>query len=122
MAVLVVFAFAGIVRMTHLPSHLREATHRAHGTYSIVSDRSLTDDQKERRLREATIPLVVLFGRIVAGSILALALPLAAVWAMDRFGFISLPDVLGVLVRIDFLVAVSAFGVLTAWWMRRRGG
>jgi hypothetical protein len=53
-----------------------------------------------------------LLGRIVMESALALGLPIVAVWAVDRLGLVSPPEVLGVLVRIDFLVAVSAFGVL----------
>lgn len=121
LALLVVVAVAGIVARARLPAHLAEAVRGARGTYSVVSDPSLTDDQKERRLKEEAPRLVGLLGRIVFGSVLALGLPLVALWAADRVGLISLPDVLGVLVRIDFLVAVSAFGVLAVWWVRRRG-
>jgi hypothetical protein len=121
LALLVVIAVAGIVWWARLPAHLAEAVRGARGTYSVVSDPALTDDQKERRLKEEAPRLVGLLGRIVFGSVLALGLPLVAVWAVDRVGLISLPDVLGVLVRIDFLVAVSAFGVLAVWWVRRPG-
>jgi hypothetical protein len=122
LALLVVIAVAGIVWRARLPAHLAEAVRGARGTYSVVSDPSLTDDQKERRLKEEAPRLVGLLGRIVLGSVLALGLPIIAVWAVDRLGLISLPEVLGVLVRIDFLIAVSASGVLAVWWVRRRGG
>lgn len=120
LALLVVAAFAGIVERTRLVAHVRVAMQRARGTYSIVSDPSLTDDEKERRLREEATRLFALLGRIVLGSLLALGLPLGVLWALDRFGWISLSEVLEVLVRLDFLVAVSALGVLALWWGRRR--
>jgi hypothetical protein len=122
LALLVVIAVAGIVWRARLPAHLAEAVRGARGTYSVVSDPSLTDDEKERRLKEEAPRLIGLLGRIVMGSALALGLPIVAVWAVDRLGLVSLPEVIGVLVRIDFLVAVSALGVLVVWWVRRRGG
>jgi hypothetical protein len=120
LAVLVVFAFAGIVGWTRLPAHAGEVVHRTRGSYAVVSDRSLSDEQKERRLKEEAPRLFALLGRIVAGSLLALGLPLGALWVVDRLGLASLSGVLEVLVRVDFLVAVSALGVLWGWWLSRR--
>jgi hypothetical protein len=121
LALLVVAAFAGIVERTRLVGHVRVATQRARGTYSIVSDPALTDDEKERRLREEAFPLLALLGRIAFGSVLALGLPLGVLWALDGVGAVSMSEVLEVLMRLDFLVAVSALGILTVWWGRRRG-
>jgi hypothetical protein len=120
LGVLVVAAFAGIVERARLPAQARDAVERARASYAVVSDRSLTDDQKERRLREEAPRLVALLGRIVFGSLLALALPLGVLWALDWIGLISLPDVLDVLVRVDFLLVVSALGILAFWNARRR--
>jgi hypothetical protein len=120
LGVLMVAAFAGIAERARLPAHVRDAVQRARESYAVVSDRSLTDDQKERRLREETPRLMALLGRIVFGSLLALALPLGVLWALDRIGLISLPDVLDVLVRVDFLLVVSALGILAFWTVRRR--
>lgn len=120
LALLVVVAFAGIVERTRLVGHVRVAMQRARGTYTIVSDPALTDDEKERQLREEAFGLLALLGRIALGSVLALGLPLGVLWALDQFGWISLSEVLEVLVRLDFLVAVSALAILAAWWVRRR--
>jgi hypothetical protein len=35
-------------------------------------------------------------------------------------GLISLSEVLGVLMRLEFLISVGAIGMLTAWWVGRR--
>lgn len=121
LALLVVIAFAGIVERTRLTAHVAEAVRRGRESYSIVSDPSLTDDRKERRLREETLRLFALLGRIVLGSFLALGLPLGVLWVLDGIGLISLSETLDVLTRLDFLLAVSALGILAAWWGRRRG-
>ena len=122
LALLVVAAFAGIVGRTRLPAHAGEAVRRARGSYAVVSDPSLSDGQKERRLREEAPRLLALLGRIVAGGIMALGVPLGALWVADRAGLTSLPEVLDVLVRLDFLLAVSAAGIVVAWWLTRRRG
>jgi hypothetical protein len=121
LALLVVGAFAGIVERTRVVGHVRVAMQRARGTWAIVSDPALADDEKEWRLREESFPLLVLLGRIALGSVLALGLPLGVLWALDRFGWISMAEVLEILMRLDFLVAVSSLGILTVWWGRRRG-
>lgn len=122
LALLVVAAFAGIVEWTRITTDVQDAVRGAQGTYSVLSDPSLTDDQKESRLRQEAPRLFGLLGRIVFGSFLALGLPLGALWALDRLGLISFSEVLAILVRFDFLLAVSALGILALWWMRRRGG
>lgn len=121
LALLVVAAFAGIVGRMRLPAHAGEAVRRARGSYAVVSDRSLSDLQKERRLREETPRLLGLLGRIVAGGIMALGVPLGALWVADRAGLASLSEVLDVLVRLDFLLAVSVAGIVVTWWLARRG-
>jgi hypothetical protein len=120
LALLVVVAFAFIVERTRLPAHVGDAVRRARGSYSVLSDRSMTDGEKERRLREEAFRLFVLLGRICFGSLLALGLPLGVLWVLDRMGLISLSEVLGVLMRLEFLISVGAIGMLTAWWVGRR--
>lgn len=120
LALLVVAAFAGIVERARLVGHVRVATQRARGTWTIVSDPDLTDDEKERRLRNEAFQLLGLLGRIAFGSCLALGLPLGVLWALDGVGAVSLSEVLEILIRVDFLVAVSAVAILAAWWARRR--
>ena len=122
LAILMVVAFAGIVTWTGVPAQAREVVRRTSASRAVVLDRSLTDQQKERHLRAEAPRLIGLLGRIVLGSALALALPLGALWMLDRLGLASLADVLAVLVRLDFILAVSAAGVLGAWWWVGRRG
>jgi hypothetical protein len=120
LAALVVIGFALIIHRAGVAALVRDVTRRARANYSVVSDRSLSDEQKERRLREETPLLLALLARIVIWSTLALALPLAAVWIIDRLGLASLTAVLDTFLRIDFIIAITAAGLVAAWWLRRR--
>lgn len=122
LAILVVVAFAAVVQWTGLASRAAEAGRRARGSYAVVTDSSLTDEQKERRLKDEAPRLFGLLGLILGGSALALGLPLGLLWIGDRLGMVSLAAVMAILVRVDFLVAVTVVGALIAWWVRRRGG
>jgi len=75
------------------------------------------DDDKERHLRRGVGALLGLFVRIAAST--ALALPLAAVWLLDRAGVASWDAVTALLVRIDFLAVVSVVGLAGGWVARR---
>lgn len=121
LAVLVVVVFAVVVERAGVVARADEALRRARGSYAVVADRTLTDEQKERRLREEAPRLLGLLGRILGGSGLALGLPLGLLWVGDRLGMVSLAAVMAILVRVDFLVVVTVVGLLAAWWIRRRG-
>lgn len=120
LAVLVAVTFAVIVERTGLPTHAAEVVRRARGSLAVVTDRALTDDQKEQRLRTEALQLFVLLGRLLGGIALALGLPLALLWIGDRLGWTSMREVMDVLLRIDFIVGISVAGVLVLWWMNRR--
>jgi hypothetical protein len=119
LAVLVVIVFAAILERARLITHVRDVVRRARANYSVVADPALTDEQKERRLRAETPQLFALLGRIVLWSVLALALPLAALWIGDRLAVLSLAAVLAVFMRLDFLLVLTAAGILV-WWLSSR--
>ena len=119
LAILVVVAFVSIVHRTGLPAHASESIRRARASQAVVRDRALSDEEKERRLRAEAPHLLALFARITAGTILALVLPLAALWVLDWIGVASSEDVVAILARVDFILAVSALGILVAWLLGR---
>jgi hypothetical protein len=119
LAILVVVAFAWIVHRTGLPAQASDSIQRARASQAVVRDRSLSDAEKERMLRGEAPRLLALFARIATGTILALLVPLAALWALDRVGLASRDEVLAILARVDFLLAVTGLGIL-AYWLRGR--
>lgn len=109
-ALLVVVTFAVLIERLGLPDRAREVARRSRDCLDVVRDASLDDAAKEERLRRQSLRLFGLFGRLAGGSLLALALPLAAVWLADRAGLASTAAVLSVLERVDFLVGVTVAG------------
>lgn len=107
LAVFVVIAFAVTIERLDLPKKAREVGSRATASLELLRDPSLTDDHKERALQREAVQLLRLFAILAGGGLLAIILPLAAVWGLDLLGLTSLGAVLSVLERIDFLVGVS---------------
>jgi hypothetical protein len=120
LALFAVAAFLTVVKLVGLPGQAKEAAEGARTSLSVLSDGALSDDLKERRLRELSVRLFGLFGRIVAGTCLALAVPLAALWILDAAGLGSVSATLHVLTRVDFLALTSLIGAAALWTVRRR--
>lgn len=121
LAALVVAAFALVLRWLGLPARAREAGDGARESVGVLRDPALDDRAKEAALRRQALRLFALLGVLVGGSLLALGLPLLAVWLLDLAGVASLASVLGVLERPDFLIGVTVAGGL-AWLALRRPG
>lgn len=118
-AILVVVAFALIVGGLGLPGRAGEVGARAAESVAVLKDPGLDDASKEKALRGLTLRLLVLLAVLVGGGILALALPLGAVWVAERAGAASFAAVLEMLGRLDFLVAVTVVGGAVALGLSR---
>lgn len=119
LAALVVVAFAVTLERLDLPDHAREVGRRAVESLEVLRDPSLADEAKEAALRRHAVRLFGLLGILVGGSALALGLPLAGVWLLDRAALASWTGVLAVLERIDFLVTVTILGLILYVIVRR---
>lgn len=121
-ASLVVVVFAVVIERLDLPDRAREVGRRSRSCLDALRDPTLGDDAKEEELRRQAVRLFGLFGRLAGGSLLALGLPLGALWGLDALGLASLSAVLSVLERWDFLVGATVVGVATYLLIRRTGG
>lgn len=119
LAVGVVAVFAVAIERLDLPDRAREVTRRSGECLAVLRDPATTDDAKETALRGHAVRLFGLFGWLAGGSALALGLPLAGVWMLDRAGLASWPGVLAVLQRLDFLAGTAVVGLLGFLVVRR---
>lgn len=109
-AALVVVAFAVLIERMHVAAEAREVANLAADALAVLRDPHIGDDTKEQALRRTSLRLFGLSGRIVALSLSALFLPVGAVWVLDAAGLMRLSDVLGILGRLDFLLAATVVG------------
>lgn len=122
LAALVVVAFALAIERLELSERARETGRRARESLDVLRDPSLDDRQKEEALQEQARRLFGLLGILAGGSVLALGLPLAAVWLLELGGVASLEAVLDVLQRLDFLAGTAVAGVLAYLVVRKARG
>lgn len=119
LAGLVVVLFAALIHRLRLPVRAREVATGATICVRVLRDTALDDDAKARALRRQAARFFTLSAILVGGSALALSVPLGGVWVLDLAGVASLPDVLTVLARPDFLAAVSLAGAAAYLAVRR---
>lgn len=120
-ALSVVIGFAAVIEVLRLPERAREVARRGRACVEVMRDPELADADKEERLQGHALRLFGLFVLLAGGSLLALGLPLGAVWGLDTVGLASFPDVLGTLERLDFLAAVT-LAAIAGWLVLRRAG
>lgn len=112
LATLVVVGFALTIEYLDLPGHARTAGQRGIASLQVIRNSSMKDREKEKALQRQARSLFGLLCILLGGSALAIAVPLAGVWALTQLGLGSFAGTLSVLERLDFLAGATAVGVL----------
>jgi sterol desaturase/sphingolipid hydroxylase (fatty acid hydroxylase superfamily) len=84
-----------------------------------MQDRTLDDDEKERRMRSASLELVKTFFSIAARSVLALAAAIAPLLAFDAVGLASFGAVTGWLSTWSAILLTTLL-VTAGYYLRHR--
>lgn len=109
-SVLIVVLFVVLLRALKLVARSRQVVSLSQESLSIVSDKQLSDDEKEAQLQKHSLALMALFGILVVGSAVALGAPIGVVWGLDKLGMMSFDGVMAVLVSWPFLLASTVLG------------
>lgn len=118
LAVLVVFGFAALLDVLRLPTHARDVMERGQQCMAVLQNASMPDAAKEEALQAQARRLFLLLGILVGGSLMALGLPLALIWALGLMGLGSFSEALAILQRLDFLLGTILFGGLAFFLIR----
>ena len=78
-SVLIVVLFVVLLRALKLVARSRQVVSLSQESLSIVSDKQLSDDEKEAQLQKHSLALMALFGILVVGSAVALGAPIGVV-------------------------------------------
>lgn len=103
-ALFLVAGFLAVVRRTGLVAKSRDVIAVAGRSVSIIGDKLLDDDTKERELQGAAKRLFGLFFSLLFGGVAACLLPVGVLWPFDRIGWISLDSVLHVAISPTFIL------------------
>lgn len=115
-----VAGFLGIAHRMDMLAKSRDVIAIAGRSASIIGNRVLDDDTKQRELQAAARRLFALFGLLLVGGVAALLVPVGLLWPFDRIGWISLESVLGVAASPAFIFLSTASLALVALILRGR--
>jgi sterol desaturase/sphingolipid hydroxylase (fatty acid hydroxylase superfamily) len=107
------FEKLGIVRVSS------DAVRTSRSAVGVMQDRTLDDDEKERRMRSASLELVKTFLSIAARSVLALAAAIAPLLVFDAVGLASFAAVTGWLSTWSAILLTTLL-VTAGYYLRHR--
>lgn len=111
--------FVMLLRLTGAPAIGLDIVAVTRRATAAMADRRLSDDDKERLLRRASLRLFRDFFRITLAGLLAAAAPAAIVWAGVATGLFALHDVTAAATSLPLLVAMSV-GSIASWFALER--
>lgn len=120
-AALIIAGFSWLLVRLGLIEQARRINHIAKQSAATAADRSLTDLQKEQALRENSLTLFGLFGRITLGLLLALGLPTLLVRLVAFTHLWTFDEVIATSVSRPFIIAgIAAFVAVIIFQRRER--
>jgi hypothetical protein len=116
---IVVLGFIGLAKVFGLVERNLKVIQISRSAASVIGDNSLGDLQKEKKLQKYAKELLTLFLMITGISILALGVPLGAVWLMDALNLLSFAGVIQTITSTWFILATV--GISLVYLFLKRG-
>lgn len=112
-------AFIGMLRVLNAGQVAHAVIGSAHSAVGIMTNPDLSDDEKEKAVRHASIGLFKRFLQIGGVAIAAFGASALVVWTGSALGFYTLDDAIRVAAGWPFLL-VSSAGAVAAWIILER--
>jgi hypothetical protein len=121
-AAVLVVGFLVLLKICRLVDTTKRITEQARLVLDTVRSSTLSDRDKELRMQRYSWALLKLTVASCGGLAIALGLPYAVVWALDRAGWAQLDASLALVMSWPFLVATSVLVVVAVavTWPRSR--
>ena len=115
-----VLGFLIFVKLFRLVEKSMMTINLAHKSMTIVRDTNLDAHQKEIVLQKNAKELFYLFFIITAGSTVALAIPFGLIWLLEIAGLVTVDEVIGTTLSLEFIVATVIISFGAFWLMRKK--
>ncbi|QBF30550.1 sulfotransferase [Thalassococcus sp. S3] len=112
-------AFVVMLRVLRAQQVASGVLDTARGAMAVMSDRHISDEEKERRMRRASVQMFRSFAVILGIGIVSLAVPSGIVWAGAALGLYALDHALAVALGWPFILA-SAGLAIAIWYLLER--
>lgn len=119
-AIVSVACFALVLIRSHIITVARQISTTSATGVSAMLDAGLDDDAKERAVRQAGLELLKLSWQIGWRIVMALAAVGVPIVLASLAGWVPQQNSLAVLMRVDFIVIVSALAIGVSYVLRRR--
>lgn len=114
--------FAVVLVRTDILGVARRLMDQAMAGISAMLDSALDDAAKERAVRGAGLALIRCGAGVAWRFALALAAAYLPLWLADAAGLVPLEAVLGLMLRLDYIIGVTVLAVLAGWALKRLRG
>lgn len=111
-AAVIVALFGVLIHLLGIVDRTRDVVSICRNAVTILQDPRVADDEKEKQMRQNSLRLFTLLAILIAGTLIAVTLPLFAIWLVQFSGLWSVNEVLNLFLRWDFLIGATVFGVL----------
>jgi hypothetical protein len=105
-------AFVAAFRAAGLAARARGVVATTHAALQVIRNESLSDDEKELRVRSASRSLLGAFCELAFRSAMVVAAPAAVLWGADAIGLAPSAAVMTFLLSWPALVGFSVLAVL----------
>jgi len=119
-ALFILIAFIVLLQVLGVIKVSRQVLVLSRQVITTLQDTSLSDLDKEKAMQAFSLRLFKSFFLIVAGSALALGLPLLVVWGLQWLGLITLDAVIATSLSWPFLLVSLLLGMTAFYLLRAR--
>ena len=120
--IVLIVGFMILMKIFGLVGRTKKVTVVAKSALDVIRDSNLDDRQKEAATQKMAKELFSLFFLIAGASRLALAVPLGLVWIMELADLLTVSEVIGATLTLQFIGIAAAISVAMFLWSKTRFG
>ena len=102
-ALLCVALFAVCLQRTRIVANTGAVLNQSKSAVSVMRDADLDDEAKEKAVQQGSLQLFRLLGKLIAGAVVSVGVPLLSVWLLAKTGLAQLDGIMAILMNPWFI-------------------